>query len=50
MGFLQIIYVGITAVLAALCAYSVIKEDDPAKAMSLGVVTIPLILRALSIK
>ena len=51
MGLLQLVYIGIAAIMALLCIISVIREKDcPAKALSLGIVAIPLILRALSIK
>lgn len=51
MGLLQTIYTGIAAIMALLCVVAVIKEKDcPGKAASLGMVAIPLILRALSIK
>lgn len=50
MGILQVIYTVIVAVLALLTIWDIIREKSLTHAISLGIVSIPLILRALMIK
>ena len=50
MGVLQLIYRGIVAILCLLTLWELLKEKSFSRALSLGLVSIPLILRTLMIK
>lgn len=50
MGALFIIYRIITAIICILALWELLKEKSVSRAMCLGLVSIPLILRTLMIK
>ncbi|MDR7870242.1 MAG: hypothetical protein RIN55_05235 [Tissierellaceae bacterium] len=50
MGALYFVYIGITAILCLLTIWELLKEKSLYRALSLGLVSIPLILRTLMIK
>lgn len=50
MGVLYFIYLGITAFLCLLTLWELIKEKSFLRALSLGLISVPLILRTLMIK
>lgn len=50
MDVLYFVYIGIAAVLSLVTLWSLLKEKSLSKAISLGMISIPLILRTLMIK